>query len=86
METTKMKIEYRKLTDNESDPWQLLTNIDELIWNGVYVLRVSDDDDTHGLPFRFSNDETVTLLWAATTMVIPLQASKHSCMLSSMPI
>ena len=62
METTKMKIEYRKLTDNESDPWQLLTNIDELIWNGVYVLRVSDDDGTHGLPFRFSNDETVTLV------------------------
>ena len=62
METTKMKIEYRKLTDNESDPWQLLTNIDELIWNGVYVLRVSDDDGTLGLPFRFGNDETVTLV------------------------
>ena len=62
METTKMKIEYRKLTDNESDPWLLLTNIDELIWNGVYALRVIDDDGSLGLPFRFENDDTVTLV------------------------
>ena len=62
METRKMKIEYRKLTDNESDPWLLLTNIDELIWNGVYALRVIDDDGSLGLPFRFENDDTVTLV------------------------
>lgn len=62
METTKMKIEYRKLTDNESDPWQMLTNLDELIWNGVYALRVIDDDGSLGLPFRFGNDDTVTLV------------------------
>ncbi len=62
METKKMKIEYRKLTDNESDPWLLLTNIDELIWNGVYALRVIDDDGSLGLPFRFENDDTVTLV------------------------
>ena len=62
METTKMKIEYRKLTDNESDPWLSLTNIDELIWNGVYALRVIDDDGSLGLPFQFENDETVTLV------------------------
>ena len=57
-----MKIEYRKLTDNESDPWLSLTNIDELIWNGVYALRVIDDDGSLGLPFRFENDDTVTLV------------------------
>ena len=57
-----MKIEYRKLTDNESAPWLLLTNIDELIWNGVYVLRVTDDDGSSGLPFRLGNDDTVTLV------------------------
>ena len=59
---TKMKIEYRKLTDKESDPWLLLTNIDELIWNGVYALRVSDDDGSLGLPFRFGNIDTVTIV------------------------
>lgn len=59
---TKMKIEYRKLTDKESDPWLLLTNIDELIWNGVYALRVSDDDGSLGLPFRFGNSDTVTIV------------------------
>ena len=57
-----MKIEYRKLTDNESDPWLPLTNIDELIWNGVYALRVIEDDGSLGLPFRFENDDTVTLV------------------------
>ena len=57
-----MKIEYRKQTDNEQEPWQLLTNIDELIWTGVYALRVSDDDGSLNLPFRFGNDDTVTLV------------------------
>ena len=62
METTKMKIEYRKQIDSEAAPWQLLTNVDELIWNGVYALRVSDDDGSHNLPFRFANDDTVTVV------------------------
>lgn len=57
-----MKIEYRKQTDNDSAPWLVLTNIDELIWNGVYALRVSDDDGTSGLPFRLENNDTVTLV------------------------
>ena len=62
METTKMKIEYRRQVDSETAPWQLLTNIDELLWNGVYALRVTDDDGTHNLPFRFGNDDTVTVV------------------------
>ncbi len=57
-----MKIEYRKQIDSETAPWQLLTNIDELLWNGVYALRVTDDDGSHHLPFRFGNDDTVTLV------------------------
>ena len=62
METTKMKIEYRKHVDSETAPWQLLTNMDELLWNGVYALRVAHDDGSHNLPFRFENDETVTIV------------------------
>ena len=57
-----MKIEYRKQIDSETAPWQLLTNMDELLWNGIYNLRVTDDDGTHSLPFRFANDDTVTLV------------------------
>ena len=62
METTKMKIEYRKQVDSETAPWQLLTNMDELLWNGVYALRVAHDDGSHNLPFRFGSDETVTIV------------------------
>ena len=62
MKTTKMKIEYRKHVDSETAPWQLLTNMDELLWNGVYALRVAHDDGSHNLPFRFENDETVTIV------------------------
>ena len=57
-----MKIEYRKQIDSETAPWQLLTNMDELLWNGVYAMRVTDDDGSHNLPFRFDNDHTVTLV------------------------
>ena len=57
-----MKIEYRRHIDSETAPWQLLTNIDELLWNGVYALRVTDDNGSHNLPFRFKNDDTVTLV------------------------
>ena len=62
METTKMKIEYRKQIDSETAPWQLLTNIDELLWNGVYNLRITGDDGSSNLPFRLGNDDTVTLV------------------------
>ena len=57
-----MKIEYRKQIDSETAPWQLLTNIDELLWNGVYALRVTGDDGSSNLPFRLANDDTVTLV------------------------
>lgn len=57
-----MKIEYRKQIDSETAPWQLLTNMDELLWNGVYALRVANDDGSHNLPFRLAGDDTVTLV------------------------
>ena len=57
-----MKIEYRKLSDKGTASWQVLTNPDELIWEGVYALRVSDDDGTSSFPRRFNDNDTVTLV------------------------
>lgn len=57
-----MKIEFRKQIDSDAAPWQPLTNIDELIWNGVFTLRVTDDDGSHNLPFRFANDDILTIV------------------------
>lgn len=62
MKPTKMKIEYCKQVDSETAPWLSLTNVDELQWNGVYSLRVSNDDGSHNLPFRLRDGETVTLV------------------------
>lgn len=62
METKKMKMEYRRHLDNEGAPWQLVTNIDELMWNGEYFIRVSNDDGSSQLPFPLNNDETATLV------------------------
>lgn len=62
METFTMKIEYRKLTDNENAPWLVLTNINEVIWSGAYLVRVINDNGSSGLPFRLNNDDTVTLV------------------------
>ena len=57
-----MKIEYRKLIDSDAAPWQQLTNIDELVWNGVYTMRVSDDDGTSHLPCSLANEDIVTIV------------------------
>ena len=62
MKPTKMKIEYRKQIDSDTAPWLSLTSVDELQWNGVYSLRVSNDDGSSNLPFRLGNDDTVTLV------------------------
>jgi hypothetical protein len=62
MKPTKMRIEYCKQIDSETAPWLSLTNVDELQWNGVYSLRVSNDDGSHNLPFRLRDGETVTLV------------------------
>ena len=57
-----MKIEYRKQIDSDAAPWQQLTNIDELVWNGVYTMRVSDDDGTAHLPCSLANEDIVTIV------------------------
>lgn len=57
-----MKIEYRKLIDSDAAPWQQLTNINELVWNGVYTMRVSDDDGTSHLPCSLANEDIVTIV------------------------
>lgn len=57
-----MKIEYRKLIDSDAAPWQQLTNIDELVWNGVYTLRGGDDDGTSHLPCSLGSDDLVTIV------------------------
>lgn len=57
-----MKMEYRRHLDNGAAPWQLVTNIDELMWNGEYFIRVSNDDGSSQLPFPLNNDETATLV------------------------
>ena len=61
METTLMKMEYLKQTDNGNVLWRSFFNVDELIWNGKYTIKISDDDGTSQLPFSLGNDETVSL-------------------------
>ena len=61
METT-MKIEYRRQGESSIGVWQPLTNLDELIWDGVYALRMSGDDNTSGLPFRVDDNDSMTFV------------------------
>ncbi len=61
METT-MKIEYRRQGDNSIGAWQPLTNLDGLIWDGVYALRVTADDGTSGLPFCVDDNDSMTFV------------------------
>ena len=56
-----MKMEYLKQTDNGNVLWRSFFNVDELIWNGKYTIKISDDDGTSQLPFSLGNDETVSL-------------------------
>ena len=62
METKKIKIKFRQLSDGENIPWQQATNFAELVWSGVYEIRVTDDDMSHGLPFSFADNDKVTLV------------------------
>ena len=61
METT-MKIECRLQGEKPGAPWQPLTNLDELIWNGVHALRATADDGTLGLPFRVADNDSMTFV------------------------
>ena len=62
MDKEKLKIEYRLLNDDDNSPWQPLTNLDELIWNGVFVIRVTGNTDILELPFTIEENGMFTLV------------------------
>lgn len=57
-----MKIQYRKQNEKETAPWQQLNNIDELVWDGRYDIRVGHQDSSIHLPFTLVKNETATLV------------------------
>lgn len=57
-----MKMEYLKQTDNGNVLWRSFFNVGELIWNGKYTIKISNDDGSSQLPFSLGNDETVSLV------------------------
>lgn len=61
MEKT-LKINFRRLSGGDSAPEQVARTFDEFLWSDVYELKVFDDDGSHGLPFSFADDETLTLV------------------------
>lgn len=62
MEKEKLKIKYRLLNDDDNSPWQPLTNLDELIWNGVFVVQITGDHTALELPFTIEENEMFTLV------------------------
>lgn len=62
MEKTMLKINYRTLSGGEHSPWLQTSTLDEFVWGGAYELMFASDDGSHGLPFRFTQDEKVTLI------------------------
>ena len=57
-----LKINYRTLSGGEHSPWLQTSTLDEIVWGGAYELMFASDDGSHGLPFRFTHDEKVTLI------------------------
>ena len=51
---------FRKSTDTGLGAWCELLTLDELIWAGVYLVRLAGDDAS--LPFSFAENEVVTLV------------------------
>ena len=56
------RIQYRKQNEKETAPWQQLNNIDELVWDGRYDIRVGHQDSSIHLPFTLVKNETATLV------------------------
>lgn len=54
--------EYRSLFAGNKSQWQQLSSLGELIWDGVYAIRLLKDDGTLGLPFELSGEEIVNLV------------------------
>ena len=57
-----IKIQYRKQNEKETAPWQQLNNIDEIVWDGRYDVRVENYDTSINLPFAMNENETATLI------------------------
>ena len=57
-----IKFQYRKQNEKETAPWQQLNNIDELVWDGRYDIRVGHQDRSIHLPFTLVKNETATLV------------------------
>ena len=57
-----IKIRYRKQNEKETAPWQQLNNIDEIVWDGRYDIRVKNHDNSMNLPFLLNENETATLI------------------------
>lgn len=57
-----IKIQYRKQNEKETAPWQQLNNIDEIVWDGRYDIRVGHQDSSIHLPFTLVKNETATLV------------------------
>lgn len=57
-----IKIQYRKQNEKETAPWQQLNNIDEIVWDGRYDIRVKNHDNSMNLPFLLNENETATLV------------------------
>ena len=57
-----IKIRYRKQNEKETAPWQQLNNIDEIVWDGRYDIRVENHDNSMNLPFPLNENETATLV------------------------
>lgn len=62
MENTNLKIECHKLNDDGSMVYQSMSNLDGLIWNGVYIIRAFNDNGSWGLPFTLADNEAVNLV------------------------
>ena len=62
METKTKKIEYRKQGENPIEALHPLTDIGELIWDGVYRLYVTADDGKSGLPTGVADNDSMTLV------------------------
>ncbi|MBQ5888508.1 MAG: hypothetical protein IIW77_04460 [Bacteroidaceae bacterium] len=56
------RIQYRKQNEKETAPWQQLNNIDELIWDGRYYIRLGHQNSSIHLPFTLVKNETATLV------------------------
>lgn len=54
--------QYRKQNENGTAPWQQLNNIDEILWDGRYDIRVENYDTSMNLPFTLNENETATLI------------------------